>query len=232
MPITHHPDSATLMSYAAGSLPEALSAVVATHLGMCRLCADEVARMERVGAVLLEGLHPIAMVAPRPGIPLDSLRHGQREPIARTTTVGSDASRSGLHAPRSNVATLPPPLARLAAAETLDELAWRRLGPGLWHKPLPLSPGAEGDLRLIRVAAGRAMPEHGHGGTELTLVLDGAYHDVTGHYAPGDVADLDSETEHQPVAAPEDGCICLIASERKARFKSLLARLVQPLTGF
>jgi len=37
--------------------------------------------------------------------------------------------------------------------------------------------------------------------------------------------------EHRPIADQETGCIRLIASESKARFKGLVARLVQPLTG-
>jgi len=75
------------------------------------------------------------------------------------------------------------------------------------------------------------MPEHGHGGSELTLLLRGSYRDEVGHFARGDLADLDETVEHQPVADPETGCICLIGTESKARFKSLFARLLQPLTG-
>ena len=75
------------------------------------------------------------------------------------------------------------------------------------------------------------MPEHGHGGTELTLVIEGAYGDDTGRYGRGDVQEVDGSIEHQPVADAELGCICLIASEQPARFKTLIARLVQPWTG-
>ena len=230
MVITHHPSSATLMSFASGSLPEALSAVVATHVAMCRLCGDEVARLERVGALLLADLQPVAMSGPRPNVSLASLRH--TPPLLRTTTGAPSAAAAPGPAARRNIATLPPSLARLAGAETLDDIAWRRLGPGLWHKPLALSPAAGGDLRMIRVGSGRTMPEHGHGGTELTLVLEGTYRDDVGCFQWGDVADLDEDTQHQPVADVETGCVCLIASERRARFKGVLARLLQPLTGF
>ena len=75
------------------------------------------------------------------------------------------------------------------------------------------------------------MPDHGHGGSELTLVLDGAYADETGEFRRGDIQDVDDEVEHRPVADKELGCICLIASERPARFKSLVGRLMQPWTG-
>ena len=66
---------------------------------------------------------------------------------------------------------------------------------------------------------------------ELTLVLRGAYQDETGQFRVGDAADLDESIEHRPVADPEAGCICVLAFERPARFKGLLPRLLQPLTG-
>jgi hypothetical protein len=40
------------------------------------------------------------------------------------------------------------------------------------------------------------------------------------------VSDLDEDVEHEPAAGPE-GCICVVASERPARFNSPLARFIQ-----
>ena len=64
------------------------------------------------------------------------------------------------------------------------------------------------------------LPEHGHHGGELTLVLRGGFSDVTGRYGPGDVEDVDNEIEHRPVADPE-GCVCLVGSEGPVRFTGL-----------
>jgi putative transcriptional regulator len=125
---------------------------------------------------------------------------------------------------------VPVPLRKLLGTY-LDDVRWGRLGPGVWHHPLPLSNGTSGDLRLLRVAAGRAMPEHGHGGAELTLMLRGVYNDRFGRFATGDIADLDADVVHRPVVEAGEDCICLVASEQKARFKGLISRLVQPLTG-
>ena len=47
MTITHHLDDATLMSFAAGSLPAALSAVAAAHVAMCARCRHEIAKLGR-----------------------------------------------------------------------------------------------------------------------------------------------------------------------------------------
>lgn len=215
MTITHHPDPSTLMSYAAGSLPETLSAVVAAHAAMCPCCRKEVRAMETIGGAVLDGLAPTPVASGAPTVSLDSLRHANSTPAAQRLGEGE----------------IPPPVARLVGTD-IDKLPWRRLGIGLWHVPLPVARGSGGgDLRLIRVAPGQSMPEHGHGGTELTLVLRGAYADETGCYRAGDVADLGDDVEHKPTADKTEGCVCLIASDARMRFKGLLARLIQPLTG-
>ena len=77
----------------------------------------------------------------------------------------------------------------------------------------------------------QAMPEHGHGGSELTLVLSGSYHDKYGHFGRGDVADLDDDAEHQPIVDDGEDCICLVAVERPTRFKGLLPKVFQPFVG-
>lgn len=84
---------------------------------------------------------------------------------------------------------------------------------------------------MLKIAPGKSLPMHGHGGTELTQVLRGAYDDRLGHFAPGDMADLDSEVEHQPVTIPGVPCVCVAALEAPLRFRGWLARKLQPLVG-
>lgn len=214
MTIKHHPDDSTLMSYAAGSLSEALSVVVAAHVAVCPACAAEVRRMEALGAVLLGGLHGAKVDRPAPQLALRGIE----------ADVGG-RSKSAV------TGDIPAPLQALAG-ERIDDIHWRRLGMGVWNVPLKLSGAGGGDLRLLKVAPGLAMPEHGHGGAELTMILRGSYRDQFGIYHPGDLADLGDEAEHQPIADANDGCICIVASEARARFKGWFARIVQPLTGF
>jgi putative transcriptional regulator len=212
MTITHHLDDATLMSFAAGALPDALSAVAAAHVAMCSRCRREVAGLERVGAALLAELSPATLDRTEPSAPSTAMLAEPMHP--------GNADRPGGETPK--------PLARFLNGD-LDAIRWRRLGLGVWHHRLPLTGG--GGLGLLKVAPGRNVPEHNHGGAELTLVLRGSFHDVTGTYHPGDVADLDETIEHKPIADPGAECICLVASERPARFRGLVARLLQPLHG-
>ena len=76
-----------------------------------------------------------------------------------------------------------------------------------------------------------SMLEHGHGGEELTLVLQGAFRDKVGRFARGDIADLDEDTEHCPIIEVGETCICLYATEAPSHFKTFLGRLLQPFLG-
>jgi putative transcriptional regulator len=216
MTITHHADDATLMSYAAGTLPEALSSVVASHVTLCSRCRAEVTLMEKLGAVILTQLPSAALLSAPPRAP------------DRDITLTDEGDHVLAAIDRSG--DIPAPLSRLVGSD-LSSIQWKRLGFGMWHVPLPLSAGSKGDLRLFKVAPGQAMPEHGHGGSELSLILAGSYTDSIGRFGVGDVADLDDEVEHRPLADRTTGCICVIASAEKAKFKGLFARMVQPFVG-
>lgn len=208
MKITHHPDIATLMCCAAGSQPEAFAAVVASHLSVCPACREEVRRMQEIGVALFDKLDPVP-VACQPSVV--AMRAGEADvevvlpPFDREET--ERICKTGM----------PPPLAKHVGC-CLDEVTWRPVAEGIWAFTIPLSQGCCGRLELIKIAPGVALPQHGHQGTELTLVLRGSYTDEVGTFRPGDVADLDEEATHKPVACPEKGCICLMAGHGDVRF--------------
>ncbi len=224
MSIVHHPDPSNLMCYAAGSLPEPLAAVVACHVSVCPACRRDIAMLEIAGADLVSSLAGVEMrgEAPRLVAGLGATADAPAaKDAARHTKAEMDKKRS---------VDVPAPLVSLVGPR-LDQIAWKYLAPGVRHYPLPLSKGAQGDLRLLKVAAGLRMPEHGHGGAEMTMLLAGAYTDAFGRFATGDVSDLDTDSEHQPIADPDEGCICLFATLAPSHYKSPLARLMQRFTG-
>jgi len=192
--IRRHPDSATLMSFAAGALSEPLAAACSAHASMCSECRDELRDMTLIGAALLGS-------APTPGAQVaapDAL-----EPPLPERGV---TRREGIPDP------LPAPITQRYGL-ALGEIPWTRVGPGVWQHRLALSAGVEGELYLIKLAPGCRLPVHGHGGSELTLVITGAFSDASGEFRRGDLQDVDSDTEHQPVGDKEEGCVCLIAAE-------------------
>ncbi len=222
MTIRHHPDLSSLMCCAAGSQPEAFAAVIASHLSVCADCRAEVGRMQQIGVALFDALPPADVVS---GAPVVAMRAGEAGAgVVAGFACGSDPVTTCLIV--TYLGTL---VSVLGARWTICRGAGRRRGSG----PIPYRylKHADGELLLIKVAPGKEMPEHGHTGQELTMILRGGYTDKLGTYGVGDVADLDSDVEHTPVACATEGCICLSARDGKLRFKSAVARLLQPLIG-
>jgi putative transcriptional regulator len=195
------------MSFAAGSLPGALAVVAAAHVAVCPRCRDEVAKMELLGGALLGALPGAAMRGLVPAAP--------------------EMERRRAPAPRAPAGEVPAPLARLVGND-LDALRWRWVSPGSWLRHVPIVGG--GQLHLFKCGGDVTLPEHGHEGSEITMVLRGTISDSTGLYRPGDVCDIDESIEHAPIAG-ERGCICVVAQDRPVRFRSLLVRLARPWHG-
>ena len=205
---THHPDDMMLMDYASGSLGEASSVVLATHLALCPGCRHAVREMEAVGGALLEALEPDAL---SPGA-LDAMRARLDASYERVSVC-----------PNVRVARplFPEPL-RSYVGEDPALLRWRRLLPGIQDVAIRL--GGGGDARLIRTKGGVAMPQHSHAGLELVLVLQGGFSDIAGHFVRGDVEISDERVDHKPVADPE-GCLSLCVHTGQLRLTGPIGRL-------
>jgi putative transcriptional regulator len=217
MSVQHHLDSATLLRYASGDLDEAFSVIVASHLAMCAECRHAARMAEEVGGRMLETGETAALSAGAVERLLARLDENA-EPIRHPDAVAPESS------------DVPAPLRRLIGGG-LDRVAWKTVAPGVRKHDIALGPGAASALYMLHIAPGKAVPEHGHGGAEMTLILSGAYRDELGLFGPGDIADLDEDVEHQPKVEPGEACICLVATEAPTRFKSFFSRLLQPLIG-
>ncbi|MDP5359161.1 MAG: cupin domain-containing protein, partial [Paracoccaceae bacterium] len=71
------------------------------------------------------------------------------------------------------------------------------------------------------------LPDHGHHGQEMTLVLQGAFVDESDRFAAGDVEVANEDMNHTPVAEAGLDCICLAATDAPLRFNGLMPRLAQ-----
>ena len=211
MTIRHHLSDQLLMAYAAGDLPEAFSLVVATHVSLCDECRAALAGFEAVGGAVLDATDAVEMGE-------DSLTATLMRLSGR---VGSAAVTP---APRRR-GTLPAPVQDYVGGD-IDAVKWRSIGLGVRQAILPTGDG--GTVRLLRIPAGQSVPDHGHRGLELTLVLQGAFRDSTDRFGPGDVEIADADLDHTPVAEAGADCICLAATDARLRFNSLLPRLAQP----
>ena len=223
MNIRHHIGDDTLMAYVNGTLAESLSVVVATHLAICPKCRKSAELMEEMAGLFLMETETAGLTPAEEAMTGAILNRDQREDrVPDESHRARDYSDSGV----------PMPLAeRMPAA--LDDIPWRTLIPGISHYPLPRtgSEKTKGTLRLLKIAPGKTMPEHSHSGQELTLILRGSYIDDLGRFQTGDIADLDSDIQHQPVADTSEDCICLIATDAPLKFSGFFSRLLQPVFG-
>lgn len=216
----HHLDPATVLGHAAGALSPGLSIIVATHLEGCAHCRQSIALAEGVGGVLMEQQQQASAPTRQ-----EDMRRMMLERLDRAGPPGHLPETS---APVADPDRLPTPLHRYFGT-SYRALRWRWMGPGMHFIRIAGPSGCT--LLMLRIAAGKSMPVHSHGGSEITQILQGAYDDALGHFAAGDVADLDGETEHQPITSAGVPCICVAALDAPLRFPGWLARTLQPLFG-
>lgn len=215
--VHHHPQEETLAAYAAGSLTASLALVIGCHLESCAQCRKAVAAAENLGGVMMDELQPSSLSSSarsRMLAMLDDAPLMQSVPQPRSEPIQVDSR-------------LPRKLHKLLGNSDLENQHWKSLGPGVKQLKLPCK---EGTAILLNIEAHKAVPVHSHKGSELTLILEGDYNDHLGHFGRGDIADLDTSTQHQPVAGPQ-GCICLAGMDAPLRFQGLLPRLLQPFFG-
>lgn len=204
--VMHHIPEDTLAAYAAGTLPHAFAVVVAAHVSLCPECRAVSEAFDAFGGAALEAL-------PAADAPLSDLR-------ARTF-----AALDTRPAPEPEPMPESPYPAAVMAELKGRPPRWRNLGAGI--RQTILSDGPTGSVRLLHIPGGKAVPDHGHNGLEMTLVLAGSFRDHTGIYGPGDVQLAEADLDHTPTARPGEPCICLAATDAPLRFNAMVPRLLQ-----
>jgi putative transcriptional regulator len=206
--IKHHLDEATLIAYAAGTLPEAFNLIVATHLSLCDTCRADAQAYDAVGGAILE-----------------DARTGTEMAAGSLDLVLSRLDDALAPKPaRKAAGDLPAPLHDYVGGD-LESVRWRPLGMGVKQAILPTSKGAT--ARLLLIPAGAAMPDHGHQGVEMTLVLKGAFQDADEYFGRGDIEVAGKDVQHIPVADIHEDCICLAVTDAPLRFDGILPRILQ-----
>ncbi len=209
MKIQHHLSEELIMGYAAGILPEAFELAVATHISMCDECRAAVEAYEAVGGAVLDDTETMAMSDDSFEATLAKINGA---PVLTPKPVKNDS--------------IFPTALQHYVGENPDEVKWTNLGMGVKQAILKTSKGAS--ARLLHIEAGRAVPDHGHRGTELTLVLQGAFSDEVDRFGRGDIEIADEDLEHTPRAEMGEDCICLAVTDAPLRFNAIIPRLLQP----
>ena len=229
MRIHHHLSDTTLGAFTAGTLIESISLVVASHISLCPDCRKRRDQLEDVGGIELQQADPESMSPD--ALQKIMIKLGKQElPLSSLPANDSGASLSNNLAPRVINPEIPAPL-RAYVPGRLEDVEWKTMAPGIKCFAIAGLKTGGGTLSLLKIAPGVNIPEHGHQGIELTQVLKGSFSDEIGRFGVGDIADLDSDIEHQPIADTDEACICLIATEAPLKFSGLMPRLVQYFSG-
>jgi putative transcriptional regulator len=216
MTINHHPREEMLLDYVSGALGETWSIAIATHLSVCPQCRRVASGLETLAGSVLKELSD-EVVEPST---LDSVLSRLEEGEQRRNRIEVDSLE---------VVCLPKPLRDYTGGD-LDSVRWKRLGP-VAHQVVVCAESDGTVARLLRIPAGKPVPEHSHGGDEITLVLRGAFEDHLGLYERGDMQSVDASITHRPYAVPGEDCICLAVTDAPLQFRSMTARLLQPVVG-
>jgi putative transcriptional regulator len=217
MTVKHHLTDDLLMAYSAGDLPEAVNLIVATHISLCDECRAALDSYDAVGGAVLDTCDSVALSS-------DSLNSVLSMILAQDNKV---TDRDQEPAPVKD-SVLPAPLAEYVAGG-LENVKWRSVGMGV--KQAVLDTSSEASARLLYIPAGTAIPDHGHTGMELTLVLQGAFQDEDGYFGRGDIEIASEDVHHTPVADISEDCICLAVTDAPLKFKGLVPRMAQPFLG-
>lgn len=207
-----------MLDYASGAAEEPVALAVATHLDLSPAAALQYQRLNAVGGALLDDIEPVALGADaldRMMALLDA--EAQVAPVARAAGPVSAAVAGS---------PVPGPL-QAYVGQSFETLRWRTLAPGVEEYVLPL--GTRGfRTSLLRIAPGRAMPEHSHAGDEITVVIEGAFDDSCGQFRRGDIEFAGPALSHKPIADARMGCLCLAVLSAPVRLTGLLGWVVNP----
>ncbi|CTQ49657.1 ChrR family anti-sigma-E factor [Jannaschia donghaensis] len=209
MTIRHPIPDDLLMGYAAGHLPPSHDLMVATAVSLDDDARARLAGFEAVGGALLDEAEAVSLDDGSLDAVMARLKGGTPDPVSPAGTVDD---------------VLPAPL-RDAVGGGLSDVRWKSAGLGVRQAVLGADEG--GTVRLLSIPAGQAMPDHGHHGAEFTLVVQGAFIDAGRRFGRGDMEVADAQTEHQPVAAAGEDCICLVVTDAPLKFSGLLPRIAQ-----
>ncbi|MBC6438313.1 MAG: cupin domain-containing protein [Rhodobacteraceae bacterium] len=210
--VNHHISDDLLMGYAAGALPQAFDLVVASHVSLSNDARTRLDGFEAIGGAILDNAGAAELAEDSLEATMAIIHGTPGEPEVPATCDG----------------VFPAPLRDVAGCDP-GAIKWRPVGMGV--KQAVLHSNRDGSARLLYIPAGHALPDHGHRGLEMTLVLQGAYSDKDGRFARGDVEIANEELHHTPIAEAGEDCICLVATDAPLKFDGLLPRIAQRFVG-
>lgn len=214
--------AALMMDYAAGNLDHAQSLIVAAHVELSPTAQERLCACENIGGALLQEC--CDQEAPMSEGCLDALLDRLDQPHDKPKIHQGQTTQIFPTSKHKNYTDIPNIVRDTLCPKGSN--SWTSLMGGFEKMMLDL-PCKRSEAKFIAAAPGAKSPAHTHTGLEITLVLDGAFSDQTGHYKRGDLIVTDGEIEHQISACPDMGCMCMVVTTAPIKFTGI-AKLLNP----
>lgn len=213
-----------LLDYVTGTLDEATTLMVAAHLELCSQSREMVDLMTHVGGALLDDVEPVAMRDST----FDAVmwlidERGAEEAPVDAPGAGGDEDMTVLpHAIQDRVAACGGKWSFVAPGVRAMDLGFDAPQGSTETKP--------GEVKLYRLEPGKGVPAHTHQGSEVTLVLTGAFADGRDRFGPGDVSVASPEITHKPVAEAGETCFALAITDAPLQLTGALGLVQRALS--
>jgi putative transcriptional regulator len=225
--IKHHPKFELIQSFVKGDLPASLSAGIAIHAELCPECQQKIAQLtDQLADVSFEEAFLDRYIVDESG-KLDDPSTLNFDEMIEGITQSNDIE---IQKPKeiktidykNTTYTLPTVLNSMAVgkASKFGKLIRNRLQ--LDENEIHTS--------LLHIEPGGSVPEHTHKGFELTVLLEGSFHDDQGTYVKGDFIMLDSSHQHHPIST--EGCLCYTVANDALHFTQGINMLLNPIGSF
>lgn len=221
--IKHHPKFELLQSFVNGELPASLSAAIAMHADMCPKCQSHIAALtEQIAEASFETESldgEIYSESIDNSLNFDDMLSEITQSTAVFEAVAHQENQITFN---STSYTLPTTLNNMSFGKASNIGKLSRTRVQLDENEIHTS--------LLHIEPGGGVPQHTHKGFELTLLLEGSFHDEHGDYVKGDFIMLEGEHQHNPVS--EKGCLCFTVANAPLHFTQGINKLLNPISAF
>jgi putative transcriptional regulator len=225
--IKHHPKFELIQSFVNGDLPAALSAGIAIHIDMCPKCKKSVALLtEQVAEQSFEESF------------LDRFIVDENDSLDEIATINFDDMIADI-TDSADIDSVITPVTKTVEFNkkvyTLPNVL-NNIGVG---KPANIGNLSRARLQiednevhssLLHIQPGGGVPQHTHKGFELTVLLDGSFHDEDGEYVKGDFIMVEGSHKHHPIST--NGCLCYTVANGALHFTQGINKLLNPIGTF
>jgi len=225
--IKHHPTFELIQAFVDGDLPASLSAGVAIHADMCSQCQQKIAQLtEQIAESSFEERFLDRFIVDEGQTP-ENVDEVDFDEMINAITASSDIETIPTKTEKTvtfkdKQFVLPYALHNMELGNTAQIGKLSRARIQLNENEIHTS--------LLHIEPGGGVPEHTHKGFELTLLLDGSFHDEHGEYVKGDFIMLDGTHKHHPESL--NGCLCYTVANDALHFTQGINKLLNPIGSF